>query len=367
MQLQTDSTQKKALRIVYTPLHGTGSKLIPQALHAFGFNQLTIVKEQEAPDPNFSTVVSPNPEEAQAFQLAIQYGETTGADILLATDPDADRLGVVVKDSHGSYVLLTDNQIGALLLHYLLLQKREKNRLDKNSVVLKTVVTSELGRTIAKDFGVKTVDTLSGFKYIAEKIEEYNKEETHTFQFGYEESYGYLIGDFVRDKDAVQAAVMIAEAAAYYKCKNKSLYDSLIALFMKYGYYQEALRSMTMKGQQGVEEIKNTLTDLRTNIPLELGGVPVVKIEDYQKRERTHLLNGNREEIDLPQSNVLKYYLKDESWVAIRPSGTEPKIKFYFGVKCKSMEESERLIKNLEENLMNRINKGIENRKRTLL
>jgi len=253
------------------------------------------------------------------------------------------------------------------LLHYLLLQKREKNRLDKNSVMLKTVVTSELGRTIAKDFGVKTVDTLSDFKYIAEKIEEYNKGETHTFQFGYEESYGYLIGDFVRDKDAVQAAVMIAEAAAYYKCKNKSLYDSLIALFMKYGYYQEALRSMTMKGQQGVEEIKNTLTDLRTNIPLELGGVPVVKIEDYQKRERTHLLNGNREEIDLPQSNVLKYYLKDESWVAIRPSGTEPKIKFYFGVKCKSMEESERLIKNLEENLMNRINKGIENRKRTLL
>jgi phosphoglucomutase len=358
LQLQTDSTQKKALRIVYTPLHGTGSKLIPQALHAFGFNQLTIVKEQEAPDPNFSTVVSPNPEEAQAFQLAIQYGETTGADILLATDPDADRLGVAVRNNDGEYILLTGNQTGALLLHYMLSQKKEKGLLPDNSVMLKTIVTSELGRAIAEDFGVQTVDTLTGFKYIAEKIEEYNQEETKTFQFGYEESYGYLIGDFVRDKDAVQAAVMIAEAADYYKQQERTLYDGLTQLYEKYGYYKESLTSFTLKGQDGAEQIDHIVNRFREHPPAEIAGEAVEKIEDYQSGKRTNLLTTQQEVIDLPSSNVLKFWLQDGSWFAIRPSGTEPKVKFYFGVKQGTVGESDERLEEVKASVINEV-KGI--------
>lgn len=221
--------------------------------------------------------------------------------------------------------------------------------------MLKTIVTSELGSAIAEEFGVKTVNTLTGFKYIAEKIQEYNKKGTYTFQFGYEESYGYLIGDFVRDKDAVQAASMIAEAAAYYKSIGSSLYERLMILFEKYGYYQEALSSITIKGQEGINEINNILIDLRTNLPLEFGGVSVTKVEDYQSRERIYVLEEKYETIHLPKSNVLKYYLKDGSWVAVRPSGTEPKIKFYFGVTS-SMEESKRRIKKLEQHVFDRIN-----------
>jgi len=358
LQLQTDSTQKKALRIVYTPLHGTGSKLIPQALHAFGFNQLTIVKEQEAPDPNFSTVVSPNPEEAQAFQLAIQYGETTGADILLATDPDADRLGVAVRNNDGEYILLTGNQTGALLLHYMLSQKKEKGLLPDNIVMLKTIVTSELGRAIAEDYGVQTVDTLTGFKYIAEKIEEYNQEETKTFQFGYEESYGYLIGDFVCDKDAVQAAVMIAEAADYYKQQERTLYDGLTQLYEKYGYYKESLTSFTLKGQDGAEQIDHIVNRFREHPPAEIAGEAVEKIEDYQSGKRTNLLTTQQEVIDLPSSNVLKFWLQDGSWFAIRPSGTEPKVKFYFGVKQGTVGESDERLEEVKASVINEV-KGI--------
>ena len=235
LQLNKDAATTN-LHIVYTPLHGTGQKLVSQALQNYGFQHITIVDEQKNPDPNFSTVSAPNPEEAQAFQLAIQYGKQANADLLLATDSDADRLGIAVKNNSGDYVLLTGNQTGALLLHYMLAQKQEKGMLADNSVMLKTIVTSELGRAIALDYGVLTVDTLTGFKYIAEKIERYRREETKTFQFGYEESYGYLIGDFVRDKDAVQAAVMIAEAAVYHKQQGMTLYDGLIQLYETYGY-----------------------------------------------------------------------------------------------------------------------------------
>ncbi len=228
---------KANLHIVYTPLHGTGHKLVPQALQAFGFQPITIVDEQAAPDSNFSTVSSPNREEAQAFELAIQYGQQTDADLLLATDPDADRLGVAVKNHSGDYVLLAGNQTGALLLHYILSRKKEKGFLADNSVMLKTIVTSELGRAIAESYGVQTVDTLTGFKYIAGKIEEYRRADTKIFQFGYEESYGYLIGDFVRDKDAVQAAVIIAEAAAYYKWQGMTLYDGLTQFHQTYSNF----------------------------------------------------------------------------------------------------------------------------------
>lgn len=358
LQQQAELPEKEELQVVYTPLHGTGSKIVPQALREFGFRDITMVTEQASPDPDpdFSTVASPNPEDSEAFQTAIQYGKRTGAELLLATDPDADRLGIAVKDHEREYGLLTGNQMGALLLDYLLTQKQKKGDLESNSVMLKTIVTSELGSAIAEEFGVKTVNTLTGFKYIAEKIEEYNKKETYTFQFGYEESYGYLIGDLVRDKDAVQAASMIAEAAAYYKSIGSSLYERLMILFERYGYYQEALSFITMKGQEGINEINNILIDLRTNLPLEFGGVSVTKVEDYQSRERIYVLEEKYETIHLPKSNVLKYYLKDGSWVAVRPSGTEPKIKFYFGVTSSSMEESKRRMKKLEQHVFDRVN-----------
>lgn len=315
LQLNKDTAN---LHIVYTPLNGTGQTLVPQALQNVGFQHITIVDEQRNPDSNFSTVSSPNPEEAQAFQLAIRYGKETGADLLLATDPDADRLGVAIKNNSGDYVLLTGNQTGALLLHYMLSQKQEKGILADNSVILKTIVTSELGRAIAENYGVQTIDTLTGFKYIAEKIEEYNQEETKNFQFGYEESYGYLIGDFVRDKDAVQAAVMIAEAAAYYKQQGMTLYDGLIELYETYGYYKESLTSFTLKGKDGAEQISHIVNRFREHPPAEIVGAAVEKIEDYQSGKRTNLLTAKQERMDLPPSNVLKFWLQDGSWFAIR-------------------------------------------------
>lgn len=343
------------LHIVYTPLHGTGQTLMPQALQNTGFQHITIVDEQRNPDPHFSTVASPNPEEAQAFQLAIKYGKETGADLLLATDPDADRLGVAVRNNNGQYILLTGNQTGALLLYYMLSQKQEKGILPDNSVMLKTIVTSELGRAIAEDYGVQTVDTLTGFKYIAEKIDEYKKKGTKTFQFGYEESYGYLIGDFVRDKDAVQAAVMIAEAAAYYKQKGMTLYDGLIELYEKYGYYKESLTSFTLKGKDGAEQISHIVNKFREHPPTEIVGVAVEKIEDYQSGKRTNLLTAQQERMNLPSSNVLKFWLQDGSWFAIRPSGTEPKVKFYFGVKKGTYPESEERLKEVKTSVMNTV------------
>ncbi|MCE4089457.1 phospho-sugar mutase [Priestia megaterium] len=345
------------LHIVYTPLHGTVQTLMPQALQNTGFQHITIVDEQRNPDPPFSTVASPNPEEAQAFQLAIKYGKETGADLLLATDPDADRLGVAVRNNDGQYILLTGNQTGALLLYYMLSQKQEKGILPDNSVMLKTIVTSELGRAIAEDYGVQTVDTLTGFKYIAEKIDEYKKKGTKTFQFGYEESYGYLIGDFVRDKDAVQAAVMIAEAAAYYKQKRMTLYDGLIELYEKYGYYKESLTSFTLKGKDGAEQISYIVNKFREHPPTEIVGVAVEKIEDYQSGKRTNLLTAQQERMDLPSSNVLKFWLQDGSWFAIRPSGTETKVKFYFGVRQGTENESKESLKEVKASVINLVKK----------
>ncbi|PET70538.1 phosphoglucomutase [Priestia megaterium] len=349
LQLKKAATN---IHIVYTPLHGTGQKLVPQALQNAGFQHITIVDEQKNPDPNFSTVSSPNPEEAQAFQLAIQYGKEIGADLLLATDPDADRLGVAVKNNSGKYVLLTGNQTGALLLHYMLSQKKEKGMLKDNSVILKTIVTSELGRAIAENYGVQTIDTLTGFKYIAEKIEEYNQEETKTFQFGYEESYGYLSGDFVRDKDAVQAAMMIAEAADYYKQQEMTLYDGLIELYETYGYYKESLSSFTLKGKDGAEQISRIVNRFRKHPPAEIADAVVERIEDYQSRKRINLLTAQIETMDLPLSNVLKFWLQDGSWFAIRPSGTEPKVKFYFGVKQGTESESEERLKEVKASVI---------------
>jgi len=346
----------KDLKIVFTPLHGTANKPVHDGLKAFGFKNVTVVKEQELPDANFSTVTSPNPEEHEAFKLAIQYGKQIDADILMGTDPDADRLGVAVKNEKGEYVVLTGNQIGALMLHYLLEQKAKQGILPANGVVVKTIVTSEIGRAIASSFGLPTIDTLTGFKFIGEKINEFEQTQEYQFQFGYEESYGYLIGDFVRDKDAVQSAVFAAEVAAYYKVQGTSLYEGLLEIFETYGFYKESLQSLTLKGKDGSEQIASILTAFRTNHPTKIADVRVVAVEDYLSRERTNTLSQTVENIQLPKSNVLKYHLEDGSWFTIRPSGTEPKAKFYFGVKTGSLKESEKALKILEEKVMESVN-----------
>ncbi|MBB6176086.1 phosphoglucomutase [Anoxybacillus tengchongensis] len=340
----------KDVNIVFSPLHGTANMLVRKGLEAFGFQNVTVVKEQEQPDPNFSTVASPNPEEHAAFALAMEYGEKINADLLMATDPDADRLGVAVKNQDGEYVVLTGNQMGALMLEYLLSQKQAKGILPANGVVLKTIVTSEIGREIAAHYGLETIDTLTGFKFIGEKIGEFERTKEYTFQFGYEESYGYLIGDFVRDKDAVQSAIFAAEVAAYYKAQGKTLYEGLIDIFEKYGYYKESLRSLTLKGKEGAERIAHIMSSFRNQPLREIAGVGVVAVEDYAVGKRWE--NGTEQSLCLPRSNVLKYELANGSWFCVRPSGTEPKAKFYFGVKGKSQQESDMLLMQLEQAVM---------------
>ncbi|MEQ2528022.1 phospho-sugar mutase [Bacillaceae bacterium CLA-AA-H227] len=342
--------QQSDIKVVFTPLHGTGNKPLRSGLKALGYEQVHIVEEQELPDSQFSTVKSPNPEEHAAFELAIRKGKEVGADLLIATDPDADRLGIAVKNSEGEYQVLTGNQTGALLLHYILSEKSKKGTLPSNGVMLKTIVTSELGKEVASSFNIETVDVLTGFKYIAEKIRQYEASGEHQFLFGYEESYGYLIGDFARDKDAIQAALLATEVCAFYKEKGMSLYDALLSVFEQYGYFLEGLRSLTLKGKEGAEKIQQTLTDFREKPLQEVAGLKVVKQEDYLKGIST-TVEGEKT-IELPKSNVLKYFLEDDSWVCLRPSGTEPKIKFYFGVKGSSLTDSKSKLNKIEESFM---------------
>ncbi|HFK1428657.1 MULTISPECIES: phospho-sugar mutase [Bacillus cereus group] len=345
----------KDLKIVFTPLHGTSNISVRRGLKEVGFTDVTVVKEQELPDPNFSTVKSPNPEEHAAFEYAIREGEKVGADVLIATDPDADRLGVAVRNHDGEFQVLTGNQTGALMLDYLLSQKKENGTLPENGVVLKTIVTSEIGRTIAKAYGLDTVDTLTGFKFIGEKIRQYEESGQYEFQFGYEESYGYLIRPFCRDKDAVQSVLFACEVAAYYKSQGKTLYDGLLEVFEKYGFFREDLVSLTLKGKDGAEKIQEMMATFRENPPKEVVGLTVVAVEDYKASIVTSLQDGHKEEIHLPKSNVLKYQLEDGSWFCLRPSGTEPKIKFYFGVKDSSLQNSEQKLLTIKEDIMNRL------------
>ncbi|WP_438312401.1 phospho-sugar mutase [Sporosarcina sp. FA9] len=346
---------KEVLSIIYTPLHGSGLVPVSTGLKGFGFHNVTVVPEQERPDPTFPTVTFPNPEEREAFELAIQLGHKKEAELLLATDPDADRLGVAVRKDDGNYELLTGNQLGALLLHYILLQKKTKNEIPENGIVLKTIVTSELGRAIAEKFGVHTLDTLTGFKFISEKIEEFNYSGQFKFLFGYEESYGYLIGEFSRDKDAVQAALVTSEMAAYYKSIGISMFDALTNLYKEFGYYKESLKSITLKGKGGQESIAQIMSEFRNHPPETIGGIRIIALEDYKKRTR-HELNGESIPISLPEADVLKFFLEDDSWVCIRPSGTEPKCKFYFGVRKGSAEEVDGALRMMEGDLMERIN-----------
>ncbi|ASB52303.1 MULTISPECIES: phospho-sugar mutase [Bacillus] len=349
--------------VVFTPLHGTANKPVRRGLEALGYKNVTVVKEQELPDPDFSTVKSPNPEEHAAFEYAIKLGEEQNADILVATDPDADRLGIAVKNSEGKYTVLTGNQTGALLLHYLLSEKKKQGTLPENGVVMKTIVTSELGRSVASSFGLDTIDTLTGFKFIGEKIKEYEKSGQYTFQFGYEESYGYLIGDFARDKDAIQAALLAVEVCAFYKKQGMSLYDALLSIFKEYGYYREGLKSLTLKGKQGAEQISAILTSFRNDPPKQMAGKQITQAEDYSTGKRTVFTDHREEDIDLPKSNVLKYFLEDGSWFCLRPSGTEPKVKFYFAVKGTSLQDSEQRLAALSEAVMKTVDGIVEKTK----
>lgn len=342
-------------KIVFTPLHGTGNIPVREGLANMGFKHIDVVTEQELPDPTFSTVKSPNPEEHAAFELAIKQGKHVDADILLGTDPDADRVGVAVKDETGEFQVLSGNQVGALLLNYLISEKKRQGKLAINATILKTIVTSEIGRDIASKHGLETIDTLTGFKFIGEKIKEFEANGDRSFLFGYEESYGYLIGDFVRDKDAVQACMLIAEVAAFYKLQGKTLYQGLLEIFEEYGYYYESLQSLTLKGKDGAEQIQSLLAEFRTNPPVEVAGQSIISIEDYQSSERRLISSNQIETIELPKSNVLKYKLADGSWFCLRPSGTEPKIKFYFAVTGDSLESTKQKLNKVETEVMDRV------------
>lgn len=323
--------RQKDMKIVFTAIHGTGAVMVPPALKAFGFEYVNTVEEQMIPDGNFPTVISPNPEEKAAMSMALERAREMNADLILATDPDADRVGVGVKDDKGQYILLNGNQSASLLIYYLLSQWEEKGKLTGNEFIAKTIVTSELLKDIARSKNVESFDVLTGFKYIAEIIRKYEGELT--FIGGGEESYGYLVGDFVRDKDAVSSCCMLAETAAWAKDQGLSMYQLLIDIYTKYGFYLEDLVSVTKKGKSGAEEIKKMMEDYRTNPPAEINGLKVIAVKDYLAQKETNLISGKTYPIDLPKSDVLQFFLEGGSKITVRPSGTEPKIKFYFGVK----------------------------------
>lgn len=337
----------KGLKLVYTPLHGTGKMIGEKALKQAGFDSFVLEPSQAKPDPNFTTVASPNPEEYSAFEYAIKLGTELSADLLVATDPDADRLGAAVRLPDGTYQVLSGNQIAALLINYILMKKSEKGELTEKDTMLKSIVSSEFGTAICKKYQVEMVNVLTGFKFIAEKIKEYEQTNNKQFLFGYEESYGYLVQSFVRDKDAIQALLLLAEVTAYYKSKGLTLYDGILEMFEEYGYFEEKTISVTMAGIEGAQAIKDLMASVRQEPLTEFAQVKVISTEDYATQTKT-FDTGEQEQIDLPTANVVKYALEDGSWIAIRPSGTEPKIKFYIGVRGESAEISQEKIKQYE-------------------
>ncbi|AUA38024.1 phosphoglucomutase [Clostridioides difficile] len=333
----------KKLKIIYTPIHGTGNKPVRKVLNECGFENVMVVKEQELPDSNFSTVKYPNPEEKSVFNIAIEMAKNNDTDLIIGTDPDCDRVGIVVKDSSGEYVVLNGNQVGSLLVRYILESLVEENKLPKNNpTIIKTIVTSELGAKIAKAYNVDCLNTLTGFKFIGEKIKAFEESNDRSFIMGYEESYGYLIGTHARDKDGVVSSLMICEMAAYYSSKGMNLYEALIDTYNKFGYYKEDLKSVTLKGIDGIKKIKEMMLYFRSVKIDNVADVKVDKILDYKDGVD-----------DLPKSDVLKFLLEDGSWIAIRPSGTEPKIKFYFGANSDNQEDVEFKLNNLISYILN--------------
>lgn len=343
-------SEGKTMKVVYTPLHGTGNKPVRRVLSELGVENVYVVPEQELPDPDFSTVRSPNPEDHDAFTLAIALAEKVGADIVLGTDPDCDRIGVLVKND-GEYTVLTGNQTACLLLNYILTQKKNNGTLPENGAVVKTIVSTDLAKTICKAFGVTVIDVLTGFKFIAEQMEHFEETGEHTFLFGFEESYGCLAGTFVRDKDAVIASMLAVEVAAWYRSRGMTLYDGMQELYRTYGYSYERTTSFAMPGKDGMEKMAHTMAAMRENTPWQLGDEKVAAVRDYQTSVRT-AANGATEPLKLVKSNVLFFEIEDGSWAVVRPSGTEPKIKVYFSAQGKSMEEAEAKVDALQNAFM---------------
>ena len=337
----------KDMKIVYTPLHGTGEMLARRALAQAGFDSVQVVETQATPDPDFSTVKSPNPESQAAFALAEELGRQVGADVLVATDPDADRVGVEVLQKDGSYLNLSGNQIGAIMAKYILEAHKNAGTLPENAALCKSIVSTDLVTKIAESYGATMFNVLTGFKFIAEKIQEFEEKHNHTYMMGFEESFGYLIKPFVRDKDAIQAVLVVAELAAYYRSRGLTLADGIEEIYKEYGYYAEKTISVTLSGVDGAEQIKAIMAKFRNNAPKEWNGTAISVVEDFKAQTST-AADGTVTALTTPPSDVLKYTLADGSWIAVRPSGTEPKIKFYIAVVGDSNEESQTKIANIE-------------------
>lgn len=348
--LNPDVIKKEAdeLKIVYTPLHGTGAMPVERVLSELGFKNVFVVPEQEKPDGDFPTVKFPNPEDKNAFKLALELANKVDADVVLANDPDADRIGVYARKAKGEYVSFTGNMSAELLLEYELSEKKKKGLLPEGSCIITTIVSTDMAKAMAKAYGIKEFETLTGFKWIGKKIREFEEENSYKFQFGFEESYGCIISDHARDKDGISAVMATCEAAAFYKAQGLSLVDQMKNIYKKYGYYKEGQIAVVLKGVDGAKEIKDKMEKMRNNPPKELAGLKVLEVRDYEKHEIVKA-NGEKGETDLPTSNVLYYELENNSWACVRPSGTEPKIKFYMGVKGNSDADADEKLAKLKE------------------
>ncbi|SFL18840.1 phospho-sugar mutase [Halanaerobium salsuginis] len=358
-QLDLAAEQGKKLKVVYTPLHGTGSTAVPQLLKKIGFTNFKLVKAQADGDPEFSTVESPNPEDRSAFKLALELAEQEQADLILATDPDADRMAAVVKTASGEYQALNGNETGVLFTDYLLNTGQKNNSLAATGVIVKTIVSTEMAAQIAAAYNIEIVDVLTGFKYIGEKITEFEKEDNKKFLLGFEESLGYLIGEYARDKDAVVAAALFAIMALSYQLQNKTVLDRLAELRAEYGYYLEDLESLRLEGKEGQEKISKTINKLREELPTKIAGRKVVNVKDYQQSKEFDLTADTEKEIKLPKSNVLQFLLADQAKLTIRPSGTEPKLKLYFAVCEEDEEQAEEKLAQFKAEFMEQVEKLI--------
>lgn len=361
LTIRKDLVKEKAkdLKVIYTPIHGSGNMPVRRVLKELGYTGVSIVKEQEMPDGNFPTASYPNPEDPAVFKLALDMAKEENPDVIFATDPDCDRIGVVVKDSEGEYRVLTGNQTGLLLTQYILDSLKEENRLPKNGVVIKTIVTTDGAKKIAESYNVELMEVLTGFKYIGEKIQGFEENKDKTYLFGFEESYGYLAGDFVRDKDAVIASMLIAEMTLFYKEEGKSLYDALIELYEKYGFFKETLVSFELKGKEGAEKIAKCIDSLRNEELKEVNGVKVNVKYDYKLSTEENILTGDKKEINLPKSNVLKFVLENGSWFVVRPSGTEPKMKAYVAVQGNGLKDADDQLESFKSEVIKLVNEKL--------